>query len=136
MYARLSIALGRQLAAETDLSLQDYGVLALLSEHPDGRMRIMELAQALGWEKSRISHHLSRMERRGLVSREACPADRRGSFAAITPQGLEAIRRAAPGHVEAVRRWFVEPLGKDGLRAMTRLAESVISAVGNEESEA
>src|SRR5256885_14445810 len=93
---------------DTGLSAADYEVLVHLSEAPDGRLRAFELGRATQWEKSRLSHHITRMADRGLVQRESCPSDSRGAFAVLTPKGRAAIEAAAPKHVEHVRRWFVD----------------------------
>ena len=88
------------------LSGTDYGVLVCLSEAPERRLRMSELAQATLLEKSRLSHQITRMERAGLVRRESCPGDRRGQFAVLTEQGWDTIaagraasRRAGAGHL-------------------------------------
>ena len=67
-------------------------------------MRLFELAEVLGWEKSRLSHHVGRMADRGLVKNERCDSDRRGAFVVVTDRGRQEIEAAAPGHVTAVRR--------------------------------
>src|SRR5688572_22429559 len=79
MQLRLEGELARQLASDSGLSYPDYLVLAALTARDD-RMRVFELATVLGWEKSRLSHHLGRMVDRGLVAKEPCPDDRRGAF--------------------------------------------------------
>jgi DNA-binding MarR family transcriptional regulator len=117
---RLHSRLARRLAAESGLSMSDYEVLVLLSEEPEGRLRMATLAERLQWDRSRLSHHIRRMETRGLVARADCPEDGRGSFVGVTHGGREAIEAAAPGHVRAVRELFVEPLGQDGLEALGR----------------
>ena len=122
MQMHLEASLARQLATDSGLSHQDYGVLVALSEHPDGRIRLFELAEVLGWEKSRASHHVSRMAARGLVDKEPCDEDRRGAFVVLTPQGRSTIEEAAPGHVRTVRELFIDrltPAQLDELRAMT-----------------
>src|ERR1700730_4860584 len=78
MQMRVEGELARQLAADSGLSYPDYVVLVALTDQPNGRMRLFELACDLGWEKSRVSHHIARMAQRGLVSKEKCDADRRG----------------------------------------------------------
>src|SRR3954464_3265963 len=110
MQARLTAELNRQLQADSDLSLADYEVLVHLSDAPDSRLRPYALQQALEWEQSRLSHHLSRMQRRGLVRREDCADDGRGTFVALTNAGRDAITTAAPDHVAAVQRLFFDPL--------------------------
>src|SRR4051794_958070 len=97
--AQLPAALHRELQADAGLSLPDFDVLVQLTEAADGRVRITDLARALMWERSRVSHHLTRMERRGLVRREECHDDRRGAFVVLTSEGRAAIDGAAPAHV-------------------------------------
>src|SRR3954462_12095624 len=82
--AQLRARLARQLQREAGLSEADYEVLVQLSEAPGGRQRVFELGQSTQWEKSRLSHHLTRMVQRGLVARESCPTDSRGSFVVLT----------------------------------------------------
>ncbi|MDI6909739.1 MarR family winged helix-turn-helix transcriptional regulator [Nocardioides sp.] len=101
--ALLPAALHHALQADAGLSLPDFDVLVHLTDSAAGRVRVTDLAQALQWEKSRVSHHVTRMERRGLVRREECPDDARGAFVVVTPAGRAAIEQAAPGHVGAVR---------------------------------
>lgn len=119
-HIRLQSRLARRLAAESGLSMSDYEVLVWLSEEPEGRLRMATLAERLQWDRSRLSHHIRRMEARGLVARTDCPDDGRGSFVGLTPGGRQAIESAAPGHVRAVREFFLEPLGQDGLEALNR----------------
>src|SRR4029453_9732967 len=101
MQMRLDGELARQLAAESGLSYQDYTVLVALTGQADGGMRAFELGALLGWEKSRLSHHVQRMAERGLVKKEKCASDRRGSFVTVTSSGRKEIEAAAPGHVTA-----------------------------------
>src|SRR5687768_10084976 len=101
MQMQLEAELARQLAADSDLSYPDYLVLVELTDRSDGRMRLFELGRELGWEKSRLSHHIARMTDRGLVKKERCESDRRGSFVVITKRGRKSIEAAAPGHVGA-----------------------------------
>lgn len=128
-YEQLTAFLGRELLVDTGLSLQDYGVLVALSESPDGQMRAFELGRELTWEKSRVSHHIARMIDRGLVERSTCPTDRRGAFIAITPKGLEAITAAAPNHVSAVRRYFVDLLTDPEMNALKSISQKVGGAI-------
>jgi DNA-binding MarR family transcriptional regulator len=129
MNMQLTAALARQLANESDLSYQDYLVLVGLTGSPDGRMRVTELAHKLGWEKSRMSHHLARMVERGLIAKEKCDSDRRGQEIVVTRQGRKAIEAAAPGHVAAVRRLFVDQLTPRQLDALGSAAETVLAAI-------
>ena len=108
--SRLPAALNRQLQRDSELSLQDFDVLVQLTDVDEGRVRVSALAAALGWERSRLSHHVTRMERRGLVAREVCDDDGRGAFVVLTPAGRAAIERAAPGHVRTVRSLVFDAL--------------------------
>ena len=129
MQYRLSAALARQLADDSDLSYSDYTVLVVLTDQVDGRLRAFELGAELGWEKSRVSHHVSRMADRGLVRREACSSDHRGAFVVVTEAGRSAIARAAPGHVAAVRRWFVDRLTPEQLDALSEICAVALEAL-------
>ena len=129
MQMRLTAELARQLAADSDLSYPDYLVLVALTDRPDARMRLFELAGGLGWEKSRLSHHIARMAERGLVAKERCDADRRGAHIVATPRGRRELEAAAPGHVAAVRRLFVDLLTPSQLDAIGDAAETVLAAL-------
>ena len=129
MQMRLDGELARQLAAESGLSYQDYTVLVALTGSPEGRMRAFELGALLGWEKSRLSHHVQRMAARGLVKKEKCSSDRRGSFVSVTNGGRKEIEAAAPGHVNAVRALFVDRLSGEQLDAVAEVAEAVLAAL-------
>ena len=129
MQMRLEGELARQLAADSGLSYPDYVVLVALTDRPDGRMRLFELADVLGWEKSRLSHHVGRMANRGLVTKEKCGADRRGAYVVISARGRREIAAAAPGHVGAVRRLFVDRLSPAQLDAIGDAAETVLASL-------
>ena len=129
MQMRLEGALSRQLAADSNLSYPDYLVLVSLTDQPEGRMRSFELAQALGWEKSRVSHQVARMAARELVTKEKCDSDRRGAFVVVTERGRREIAAAAPGHVDAVRRLFIDRLSPAQLASIGDIAEGVLAAL-------
>ena len=124
---RLPARLNRQLQADSDLSLADFDVLVQLTDVPAGRLRVGELGAALGWEKSRLSHHLGRMERRGLIAREDVAADGRGSEVVLTPAGRGAIEAAAPAHVAAVRALVFDGLDAGQLRALIEVTGAVLA---------
>ena len=119
--------LARELQHETGLSAADYEVLVQLSEAPAGRLRVFELGGLTQWEKSRLSHHLTRMVDRGLVKRESCPTDNRGAFVVMTAVGRKAIDAAAPRHVEHVRHLFVDSLTPEQLDALADISETVLA---------
>lgn len=129
MQMRVEGELARQLATDSGLSYPDYLVLVALTDRDDGRMRLFELADTLGWEKSRASHHVGRMTRRGLVTKEKCDSDRRGAYVVVTKRGRTAIEAAAPGHLAAVRRLFVDRLEASQLDAIAEAAEIVLAAL-------
>lgn len=108
------------------LSHPDYYVLVQLSEAPEHRMRMTDLAAGIQWSKSRVSHQVDRMEQRGLVRREECPSDARGAFACLTPAGLRAIQSAAPDHVESVRRHLLDALTREQLESLGEISDAVI----------
>jgi DNA-binding MarR family transcriptional regulator len=130
MHDRLLLRLGRALQADSGLSFADYGVLVELTDVPDGRRRFQELARAVEWEKSRMSHHIVRMAKRGLVLREECPDDGRGAYVVITPAGREALEAAAPRHVAAVRGAFIDHLSPEEIRVLADVSQRVLDELG------
>ncbi|WP_446218260.1 MarR family winged helix-turn-helix transcriptional regulator [Micromonospora sp. IBHARD004] len=122
----LDLELARELTQDAGLSEPDYDVLSDLSETPDQRLRLSELADRMLWSRSRLSHHLTRMQQRGLVTREECASDGRGSVVALTPAGRRAIEAAAPGHVAAVRRHLIDLLTPDEVEALGALTHRVV----------
>jgi DNA-binding MarR family transcriptional regulator len=127
MTSRLDARLNRELQQTSGLSLADYDVLVLLTERPDGRLRVFEIAEALQWEQSRLSHHVVRMERRGLVTREECTTDRRGAFVVLTAAGRRAIEHAAPEHVATVRQLVFDGLSKEQLATLESTVKEILS---------
>ncbi len=132
MQLRLTGRLAADVATTSDLSYPDYLVLVALSDRPDGRARLFELAGVLGWEKSRVSHQVTRMTGRGLLRKERCDGDRRGAFVVVTEPGRKAIEAAAPHHVAMVRRLFVDPLTPGELDAITSAAEKILAVLDAE----
>ena len=100
--------LASRLQAESDLSTGDYAVLLALSEATDKRIRSSELATHINWERSRLSHHLGRMESRGLISRQKCADDSRGSEVVLTEQGASQFRRSSAPHLRAIQELFLD----------------------------
>ena len=128
MQMRLEGELARRLAVDAGLSYPDYVVLVALTDRPDGRMRLFALGAALGWEKSRLSHHIARMVNRGLVKRERCDEDHRGAYVVVTTRGRKELEAAAPGHLAAVRRLFIDQLTASQLDTIAGAAEAVLAA--------
>lgn len=131
--AQLSASLHRQLQADSGLSLLDFEVLVRLTDTADGRLRISQLAKALNWERSRFSHHYKRMEARGLVQRQECPEDARGTFIGITPAGRAAIEQAAPEHARLVRRLVFDAMPDDELDALGRFVDEALGRLEPDE---
>ena len=129
LQAQLGAHLRRSLLRDSGLSDADYEVLVHLSEAPDERLRIFQLVRGLQWEKSRLSHHAARMESRGLVRREPCHEDRRGSWVVVTAAGRRALDAAAPGHVASVRRLFLDHLSPAQLDALGQATEAVLAGL-------
>jgi DNA-binding MarR family transcriptional regulator len=127
MRALLDLQIARVLARGSGLSDADYDVLSDLSETPGHRLRLIELAHQMLWSKSRLSHHIDRMEQRGLVRREADPGTTRGVVVALTAAGLRTIKSAAPGHVESVRQHFIDLLTSKQIDALGDTAERVVN---------
>src|SRR5947199_425711 len=108
----LQRAFDRQLERDAGLSGAEYAILVPLSEAADSLVRMRELGTGLGWDRSRLSHQVRRMENRGLVAREECVDDGRGAMVRLTAAGRAAIEAAAPQHVATVRRYFFDQLSE------------------------
>jgi DNA-binding MarR family transcriptional regulator len=132
--ARLPVALGRDLQARDGLSLPDFDVLVQLSEDPGGRLRFSALAGVLQWERSRLSHHVARMQRRGLVEREECLDDARGAYVVLTGVGREAIEAAAPAHVALVRELLFDVLSAEQVEQLGAILEPVSARLAEQTS--
>ena len=122
----------RDLAREAGLSGPDYDVLSNVSEAEGRRSRLGDLAARMAWSKSRLSHHITRMEQRGLVTREDCTSDGRGAFVVLTDAGWRAIQAAAPGHVASVRRHFIDLLSREQLDALAEITRTVVRRLTDE----
>ena len=127
MRTLLTAQLGRDLSHDSDLSEPDYTVLSNLSEAEGHRWRLNELSARMLWSKSRLSHHIARMEERGLVTREECATDGRGAFVVLTRQGMRAIERAAPSHVASVRRNLIDLLTPAEIDALAAISQKVVA---------
>ena len=122
--------INEQLEAELrafDLDLSEYEILVHLSESPDHSLRMSELADSLHHSRSRLTHTIARMEKKGLVARTACPSDRRGVICVMTSAGYRLLVEAAPHHVESVRRALVDPIDPADFEALGRAMDAVLN---------
>lgn len=122
--AELQRVLGAELQ-ESSLSPADYQVLLALTEARGKRMRSSELARAIDWERSRLSHHLGRMERRGLIRRDDCATDSRGADVSVSPQGAYVFRRATAPHMRSIKRHFADVLTPEQFEALADVLRSL-----------
>jgi DNA-binding MarR family transcriptional regulator len=129
MRRRLDLALERQLQRDSDISGADYEILASLSQAPDRRLRVRELGESLGWEKSRVSHQLTRMEKRSLVQRLDCATDARGTWVVITADGRRTILGAMRNHRSAIRKVFFDVLEPHEQESLLTISGRVLSAI-------
>lgn len=125
--AQLQRALDRQLQRDSGISHPDYLVLLTLFEAEDHRLRIGALAEVMAWEKSRVSHQVSRMSGRGLVARRLCDADGRGTWVEITNQGRRVILGAMRQHIATIQELFFDGLSDDEKRVLRRLSERMLT---------
>jgi DNA-binding MarR family transcriptional regulator len=127
MRALLDLQVTRDLARDSGLSDADYDVLSNVSEAAGHSLRLGDLAAHMLWSKSRLSHHVARMERRGLVERQDVPSDGRGALLTLTEAGWQAITSAAPAHVESARQHFIDLLTDEQIRVLGDLTETVLA---------
>ncbi|MGW1345800.1 MarR family winged helix-turn-helix transcriptional regulator [Kribbella sp. NPDC002412] len=128
-YRELMRALETRLISNSGLSGADYALLHPLSVAEDGVLRTRDLGKSVGWERSRLSHQVSRMEKRGLVCREECVSDARGSMVRLTDVGRKAIEAAAPDHVDAVRTYFFDQLSHEEQDQLTAVFERIVGTI-------
>jgi len=131
---RLSVRLNQLLLQDAGVTPGDYEILAVLSEHPTGRLPARELCALLQWEKSRLSHQVRHLQEQGLAAREPNPADGRSSMICLLPAGRRAIEDAAPEHVANVRRYLIDLLSPAELDMFTALNERVLRGLTGESS--
>lgn len=128
--SQLPSSLNRQLQADSGMSFQDFDVLVHLQESVEGRLRLGELAEGLGWERSRTSHHVARMEGRGMVRREPVDGDGRGAWVTATPEGLHQLALAAPAHIALVQRLLFDGLDEDDVTHLIRILTRALGTMG------
>jgi DNA-binding MarR family transcriptional regulator len=132
MSSLLPAALNRELQQDSGLTLPEYEVLVQLSEAPQHRLRPFQICEALSWEQSRLSHQLTRMERRGLVTRRECEADGRGAFIELSSDGADAIGAAAPRHVAAVRRLVFDRFSEGQRASFEEACAAIVTALSEQ----
>ncbi|WP_433331356.1 MarR family winged helix-turn-helix transcriptional regulator [Spirillospora sp. CA-294931] len=128
--ARLGEITERDLKVKHGLSISEYEILVRLSEAPDRRLRMAELAENANQSRSRLSHTCARLESKGLVHRGGCPGDKRGVFAHLTEEGFQALDLAARDHVETVRDNFIDVIDPADLEAVGRAFDAVLRHIG------
>ncbi|MGV0325480.1 MarR family winged helix-turn-helix transcriptional regulator [Corynebacterium confusum] len=111
----------------SDLSLADFSILVPLSEVDDQALRLRDLCKNLGWDRSRASHQVNRMLKRGLVTKGKCAGDARGVLIELTDEGRRRLERAAPAHVESVRRLVFDHLSDADRAGLRRFCEGVLA---------
>ena len=127
-------ALERQLHQDAAMPHGYYEILVRLSEAPGHRLRMSELAEKSISSRSRVSHAAKRLEAVGWLRREDCAEDRRGSWAVMTPEGYEALKAAAPGHVEAVRTHLFDQLTPEQVRQLRDISEAIVAHLDPEQA--
>jgi DNA-binding MarR family transcriptional regulator len=132
LHQKLSRHLTADLQAQSGLSGADFEILVALTDVTDGRVRFQDLAEEIDWERSRLSHQVARMIKRGLVAREECAEDGRGAFVVITAQGREVIEAAAPKHVVTVRRLVIDTLSPEELASLGRISGRILEQIDAE----
>ena len=121
--------LDRDLREQHDLSMPEYEILVRLSEAPNHRMRMAVLAGSISHSRSRVTHTVARLEKDGLVTRNACQSDGRGVEAVLTQKGFARLQDAAPTHVEGVRRFLVDLAGEEDFAALGRVFNAVADSL-------
>ncbi len=122
----LQAQLDRELTRETGISMTYYEILVQLSEAPDHRMRMSQLAEQCLSSRSRLSHAVARLEERGWIRRQVCPEDGRGQLAVLTDEGFAALEAAAPVHVESVRQHLFDQLSPEQVAALRDIGETLL----------
>lgn len=129
MRRQLELSLERRLQADAGISSADYEILASLIEEPARRLRAGQIGDIIGWEKSRVSHQITRMEQRGLVKREECGDDARGVWVVLTGQGSAAVLAASDDRAAAVREYFFDVLTDEEKTVLGTISTRVLDKI-------
>jgi DNA-binding MarR family transcriptional regulator len=130
----LDEALERQMQTDSGLSMNDYVLLMQLSEAPQRRLRMSELAAGSIYSRSRLSHAVNRLADAGWVRRADCPDDGRGTFAELTDEGFAVLAAAAPGHATAVHDLLFAPIGDQGCAELGHVLDTVLGTLTDRQS--
>jgi DNA-binding MarR family transcriptional regulator len=129
MRRQLDRALEHRLQADAGLSGADFEILLSLFRASDNQLRARELGELLGWEKSRVSHQVTRMAARGLVERRECPTDLRGTWVVLLAEGRRAVLRASRGNATELRRLFFDVLSAEEKAVLVELSGRIVDVV-------
>lgn len=129
MRRQLDVALERQLQRDGDISAAEYSVLITLFDAEGKQLRARDLGMVLAWEKSRVSHQVSRMEKRGLVERRECDTDGRGTWISLTADGKRAVLGAMREHSATIRNYFFDVLTPDELESFRTASERILGVI-------
>ena len=129
MRRQLDHALEKQLQHDAGISRPDFEILLAVWEAPERQVRSGELAEILGWEKSRVSHQTTRMARRGLLTRRECDSDGRGTWIGLTADGSRAVLGSMRDHAATIRRYFFDVLSDDQLESLRSTSHQVLDAI-------
>ena len=127
-FTKISRTIDDRLQAGGDISSPEFSVLVALSEAQDHTLRLRELCEELGWDRSRASHQVTRMKKRGLLTKKKYPGDARGVLVILTDQGMSHLEEAVPDHVETVRRLIFDHLDADRADKISEFFTDVLAA--------
>ena len=129
MRRSLDRALEKNLQSTGEISAPDYEILIALFEAPDKTMRARDLAMRVGWERSRVSHQVTRMTKRGLLERTECDSDGRGTWIGLTSSGRRAVLSSMRDHAAAIREYFFDVLGPGEIETLRSLSDRVLATI-------
>ena len=132
-HAVVTRRLDAELSAERGLPLADYDALLQLAITDDRRLRMSVLADRVALSRSGVSRLVDRLEADGLVARRSCPTDARGSWAELTPAGLDRLRHSAPVHLRGVDTHLLSPIAEEDREGLVRALEAVVRGLGTPE---
>lgn len=123
---KIARGMDETLQAKSGLSAPEYSVLVALSEAPEMQLRLRQLCENLGWDRSRTSHQVTRMAKRGLVEKKRSPGDARGVLVSLTDEGVERLEAAVPGHVNYVRQAVFDPTREVDREAVEKFLQALV----------